>query len=132
MKVAIQCESPLLQRSLELFLEGHLGSLRHCDIVVRDHVVPHDQRLSLLIGTAGDVDLFKPFSKGELFHRLQQKIDASKGAKLMEEELLPLVEIESVESEEKVSFEILERHIEKLTQEYQANILKAVRAFYEK
>ena len=36
MKVAIQCESALLQRSLELFLEGHLSSLKQCDIVIRD------------------------------------------------------------------------------------------------
>jgi len=128
MRVAIQCESPLLQRSLELFLEGYLGSLRHCDIVIRDHAVPNDQRLSLLIGTSGNVDLIKPFSRGELLNKLQQKIDETKGKKptAKEESFVPL------ETEEKISFEILERHIEKLTQEYQANILKAVRAFYEK
>lgn len=127
MKVAIQCESPLLQRSLELFLEGHLGSLRHCDIVIRDHIVPNDERLSLLIGTSDNVDLIKPFSRGELFHKLQQKIDAVKGENPIDEEsFLPL------EVEDKINFDILERHIEKLTQEYQSNILKAVKAFYEK
>lgn len=31
-----------------------------------------------------------------------------------------------------LDFEILEKRIEALTMEYQANILKAVRAFYEK
>ncbi|MCX6074364.1 MAG: hypothetical protein NTY39_08605 [Campylobacterales bacterium] len=127
MKVAIQCESPLLQRSLELFLEGHLGSLRHCDIVVRDHIVPHDKRLSLLIGTSGDVDLLKPFSKGELFRRLQEKINLTKDEILINE-----CSVSHDEIEEKVSSDILERHIEKLTQEYQANILKAIKAFYEK
>jgi hypothetical protein len=127
MKVAIQCESPLLQRSLELFLEGHLGSLRHCDIVIRDHIVPNDERLSLLIGTSDNVDLIKPFSRGELFHKLQQKIDAVKGGNPIDDEsFLPL------ETEDKINFDILERHIEKLTQEYQSNILKAVKAFYEK
>ncbi|MDO9207426.1 MAG: hypothetical protein Q7T91_04155 [Sulfuricurvum sp.] len=127
MKVAIQCESPLLQRSLELFLEGHLGSLRHCDIVIRDHIVPNDERLSLLIGTSDNVDLIKPFSRGELFHRLQQKIDTAQRENPIEEEsFLPLA------TEDKINFDILERHIEKLTQEYQSNILKAVKAFYEK
>lgn len=127
MKVAIQCESPLLQRSLELFLEGYLGSLRHCDIVIRDHIVPNDERLSLLIGTSENVDLIKPFSRGELFHKLQQKIDAAKRENPIDEEsFLPL------ETEDKINFDILERHIEKLTQEYQNNILKAVKAFYEK
>ncbi len=127
MKVAIACESPLLQRSLELFLEGYLSSLRHCDIVIRDHDVPHDDRLSLLIGTSENVDLVKPFSKGELFRRLHEKMTLVKDEILMNECSTP-----HDESEEKVSFEILERHIEKLTQDYQANILKAIKAFYEK
>ena len=51
MKVAIACESPLLQRSLELFLEGRLSSQRHCDIVIRDHEMHNDEHLSLIIGT---------------------------------------------------------------------------------
>jgi hypothetical protein len=127
MKVAIACESPLLQRSLELFLDGYLGSLRHCDIVVRDHRVAHDDRLSLLIGTSGNVDLLKPFSKGQLFQTLREKIKLSKDAIHFNE-----ISTSEIEIEEKVDFDILERHIEKLTQEYQANILKAIKAFYEK
>lgn len=127
MKVAIACESPLLQRSLELFLEGRLSSQRHCDIVVRDHEVHDNEHLSLTIGTSEDSDLIKPFSKAQLFHALGKKLDvlkhdisANTTATIQEEE------------ETTVSFDILERHIEKLTHEYQANILKAVRAFYEK
>ncbi len=127
MKVAIACESPLLQRSLELFLEGYLSSLRNCDIVVRDHIVPDDGRLSLLIGSSENVDLLKPFSKGDLFRRLHEKIDLAKDEILINECSIP-----HVENEEKVDLNILERHIEKLTQEYQANILKAIKAFYEK
>ncbi len=127
MKVAIQCESPLLQRSLELFLEGRLSSQRHCDIVVRDHVVHNDEHLSLIIGTAEGVDLIKPFSKAQLFHALGKKLD------VLKHEISANTTVTIQEEEETtVSFDILERHIEKLTTEYQANILKAVRAFYEK
>jgi len=126
-KVAVACESPLLQRSLELFLEGRLSSQRHCDIVIRDHEMHNDEHLSLIIGTAESVDLQKPFSKAQLFHALAKKLDVTKHAPVQES-------FTAVEEEEEteVSFDILERHIEKLTREYQSNILKAVRAFYEK
>ena len=128
MKVSVQCDSPLLQRSLELFLEGHLTSLRHCDIVIRDKNIRDEEHPTFVIGVNSEADLVKPFSKAQLFHALAQAIENHKNA--------PVVKTESVPSEEDltdgVSFEILERHIDKLTREYQANILKAVRAFYEK
>jgi len=40
--------------------------------------------------------------------------------------------IEEEEIEEPLNFDILEKRIEFLTTEYQKNILKAVKAFYEK
>lgn len=127
MKVAIACESPLLQRSLELFLEGRLSSQRHCDIVIRDHEVHNDEHLSLIIGTTENVDLQKPFSKAQLFHALANKLDVLKHVPVPNSSALA-----EEEEETQVSFDILERHIDKLTREYQSNILKAVRAFYEK
>ncbi|MFA5215903.1 hypothetical protein [Sulfuricurvum sp.] len=128
MKVAIQCDSPLLQRSLELFLEGHLTSYRHCDILIRDKNIRDDEHPTFIIGTQEGSDLIKPFSKAELFHALAQTIEKGK--------ISPILAMETKSfqdnTQEGVSFEILERHIDKLTQEYQANILKAIRAFYEK
>ncbi|MGA9045785.1 hypothetical protein [Sulfuricurvum sp.] len=126
MKVAIQCDSPLLQRSLELFLDGHLSSLRQCDILIRDKDIRDEQHPTFVVGVGETSDLIKPFSKAQLLHALSQKFDSKKNnAEMAEEEKI-------VPQEDVVSFEILERHIEKLTREYQANILKAVRAFYEK
>lgn len=126
MKVAIQCDSPLLQRSLELFLDGHLSSLRQCDILIRDKDIRDEQHPTFVVGVGENSDLIKPFSKAQLLHALSQKFDSKNNNSKMadEEKVIP--------QEEVVSFEILERHIEKLTREYQANILKAVRAFYEK
>ncbi len=126
MKVAIQCDSPLLQRSLELFLEGHLSSLRQCDILIRDKNIRDDQYPTFVVGVETSSDLIKPFSKAQLLHALNQKFESEK---------YPPVVIEEekfLSSEEGVSFDILERHIDKLTREYQSNILKAIRAFYEK
>lgn len=126
MKVAIQCDSPLLQRSLELFLEGNLSSLRQCDILIRDKNIRDDQYPTFVVGTEESSDLIKPFSKAQLLHALNQMHESQKYAPIATEDEQP------ASDEEGVSFEILERHIDKLTREYQANILKAIRAFYEK
>jgi hypothetical protein len=126
MKVAIQCDSPLLQRSLELFLEGHLSSIRQCDVLIRDKDIRDETHPTFVIGTNEASDLIKPFSKAQLLHELTQKVESLKQQPALS------VEEEILSSSEEVSFEILERHIDKLTREYQANILKAIRAFYEK
>lgn len=126
MKVAIQCDSPLLQRSLELFLEGNLSSLRQCDILIRDKNIDDDQYPTFVIGSDESSDLLKPFSKAQLLHALNQKFESK------DDVSLPSIEEKVSSSDEKISFEILERHIDKLTREYQSNILKAIRAFYEK
>lgn len=126
MKVAIQCDSPLLQRSLELFLEGHLTSYRQCDILIRDKDIHDENHPTFIVGSNASADLIKPFSKAQLLHALTQKFESLKQTPAAaKEESAP-------KSEEGVSFEILERHIEKLTLDYQENILKAIRAFYEK
>lgn len=126
MKVAIQCDSPLLQRSLELFLEGHLSSLRQCDILIRDKDIHDDQYPTFVIGSGESTDLVKPFTKAQLLHALNHKFESDKYTPV------PLIEANPFSSNEGVSFDILERHIDKLTREYQSNILKAIRAFYEK
>lgn len=126
MKVAIQCDSPLLQRSLELFLEGNLSSLRQCDILIRDKNIRDDQYPTFVVGVEESSDLIKPFSKAQLLHALNQMYESQRYVPVAAEASGDVLE------EEAVSFDILERHIDKLTREYQANILKAIRAFYEK
>lgn len=126
MKVAIQCDSPLLQRSLELFLDGYLSSLRQCDILIRDKNIRDDQYPTFVVGVEESSDLIKPFSKAQLIHALNQMFESQKYFPI------PAEASGDASADEAVSFDILERHIDKLTREYQANILKAIRAFYEK
>lgn len=124
MKVAVQCESALLQRSLELFLEGHLSSLKQCDVVLRDTKIM-DSHHSLYISDDEDADIKKPFSRSQLFVVLEafyNKMD----------------EIESIQSYDEVvefsegkDFSLLEERIDQLTQEYKNNVLRVVKAFYE-
>ena len=130
MKVAVQCESPLLQRSLELFLKGHLSSLKQCDVVVSDQRLAETGRPVLLVSSGSDADIVKPFSRSQLMIVLEQALKK-------EEEMGEIAAIADemepeIEEEAPLDFKILEKRIELLTKEYQQNVLKAVRAFYER
>jgi hypothetical protein len=133
MKIAIECQSPLLQKSLEIFLAQYVTSQKSCDIVVRDTPCVDDERC-FYISTDKDADLIKPFSKSQLILALQKRYKETH----IEEEVSEIVvseEERDISVEEVINipnFEILEKRIELLTQEYQKNILNAVRAFYEK
>lgn len=122
MKIAVECKSPLLQKSLELFLSSHLSSLKHCDIVVRDFKALDDER-TFYISKDSDSDLVKPFSKSALILALENRY---KNASPKIEEIVEAFDGETAD------FSILEKRIDLLTQEYKENILKAVKAFYEK
>ncbi|MCD6189959.1 MAG: hypothetical protein J7K14_00280 [Sulfurimonas sp.] len=124
MKVAVECQSPLLQKSLELFLSKYLSSLKQCDIVVRDIECLNDERC-FYVSSKPNADLIKPFSKSQLIIALENRYE-----ELKEDE--PEVEESSEVNTEPMDFEILEKRIEFLTKEYQENILRAVKAFYEK
>jgi len=127
MRVAVECQSPLLQKSLELFLAKYLCSSKRCDIVVRDEECLDDKRCFYI---ASDIkaDLKKPFSKSQLILALEQKYKKLYGTAKEEKERIE----KEYKEEEFMDFSILEKRIEQLTQEYQANILRAVKAFYEK
>jgi len=124
MKVAVECQSPLLQKSLELFLTKYLSSSKKSDIIIRDEACLNENRC-FYISSDEEADLVKPFSKSQLVLALEKKYNDlySKSSNVV-------VKDENIE--EGMNFEILEKRIELLTQEYQENILRAVKAFYEK
>ncbi len=120
MKIAVECQSPLLQKSLELFLAKYISTLKQCDIVVRDIECLNDNRC-FYISSKSNADLIKPFSSSQLILALQNRYKS-----------MNTVEEKEQLNDSPLDFKILERRIDSLTKEYQANILKAVRAFYEK
>lgn len=119
MKVAVQCQSPLLQKSLEFFLEKYLTSANRCDILIRDVACLNDARCFYIANDA-NADLKKPFSKAQLILALEERY-------AQEEH-----ETEVQTPDKIMDFEVLEKRIEFLTKEYQENIIRAVKAFYEK
>ena len=115
MKVAVKCESPLLQKSLELFLGRYLSPLKSCDIVISDQKLDIDKK-SIYISSSEDADLVKPFSKSQLILAIEKLIKNDKETK----EILSIVD--EMEEKEEVAlgskgldFKLLEDRIERLT-----------------
>jgi len=121
MRVAVECKSPLLQKSLELFLQKYMSSVKQCDILVSDVKCLNNDKC-FYVSTDKNSDLIKPFSKSQLILALENRYKSIKKD----------ARVEVQEEGEPLNFSILEKRIEFLTKEYQQNILKAVRAFYEK
>ena len=132
MRVAVKCESPLLQRSLEMFLDKELCPIKNSDIVVSDQKLDIDKKM-LYISNEPDADLIKPFSKSQLMLALEKVMKDSIEKKSF---LSMIEELEEQENSQtggkKLDFKFLQDRIEKLTQEYQENLIKTIRAFYEK
>jgi len=124
MKVAVVCESPLLQRSLELFLDKHLSSLKQCDIVLRDKRVM-DSHHCLYISDEADADLKKPFSKTQLFLALENFYQKIEDIQVIQ------ANVEEIDASEGRDFSLLEQRIEQLTTSYKKDVLRVVKAFYE-
>lgn len=125
MQIGVSCESPLLQRSLELFLAPHLSSLKHCDCIVKDHVSEDNSHSKPIIRIGSDrrADVVKPFSKSQLIYALEQFYKAnslSKSSDTTDEE----------PAQVKADFHQLEQTIDELTQSYKESVLRAVKAFY--
>jgi len=127
MRIAVQCKSPLLQKSLELFLAKYLSSAKQCDLIIRDEECLNDTRCFYISSEKG-ADLLKPFSRSQLVLALEQKYKELYG----EEKPKNNDETFITQEGEKLDFDILEQRINQLTQDYQSNILRAVKAFYEK
>jgi hypothetical protein len=126
MRVAVECSSPLLQKSLELFLGSYLDSSKKSDIVIRDTKCLNDPKCFYISNNA-QADLMKPFSKSQLILALEKKYDALK-PKQEKESVKKVDEFE----EDGLDFSVLEKRIEFLTNEYKENVLRAIKAFYEK
>ena len=124
MKVAVVCESPLLQRSVELFLGKHLSSLKQCDLVLRDKKVM-DSHHCLVISNGSDADIKKPFSKTQLYLALDKFYSKMEDIKTIQSE------VQGIENDDIKDFKLLEQRIDQLTAEYKSSVLRVVKAFYE-
>ena len=132
MKVAVSCVSPLLQKSLELFLKEYLASPKQCDILLSDTSNPPVRADAPLvrIGADDDADIKKPFSKSQLFIALENTVQNRTKSEAINDIAAYTEEVASKEGASG-DFAILEREIERITKAYQAELIATIKAFYE-
>lgn len=112
MKVALVCDSPLLQKSLEIYLKECVSSYEACDFVISDRKVK-SQKPVLFIGKREDATLKVPFSKEEVLSKTQQFYMRHLG-------------------EQEEEQEALERELAKLNKKHKEKIERIIREFHGK
>ena len=118
MKIALKCNSVLLEKSLRQFLKHHVVSEHEADILVSDHPVTSEKPL-LRIGMDEDADLKKPFSRSQLMIRLEEKLQKSSQHRM--------VQSFTVEEEE----ETLEEKVERMTKIFVEDLISVIKEHYE-
>jgi hypothetical protein len=117
MKVFLDCRSTLLQKSLEKFLKETVSSEEESDIVVTDYE-RRSGKPRLRIGSDRDADLCKPFSRSQLFIKLEEK--------LAQEQSVDLAQDFYVEEES------LEERIEEAARRFVEEVVALVKEHREK
>ncbi|TLD80686.1 hypothetical protein LS70_008945 [Helicobacter sp. MIT 11-5569] len=88
MKIALICDSLLLDRSLEMYLKEYLTSYKLCDFVVATQHV-ESQKPIFLIGDMEGAHLKIPFTKELLLKELESFYHALKGSEADIEVIAP-------------------------------------------
>ena len=94
MKLALMCDSLLLQKSLETYLKGHIVSPEYAELIICDKLLQMDKP-TLLVSHTKKADLRIPFTKAELFWTLEAhflKILESEISLSSKEQMKPFIE----------------------------------------
>jgi hypothetical protein len=116
-KIALACQSVLLEKSLEIFLKSYISPYKQCDFVISDREIEIDKPLFYI--ATENADLIMPFSKSSLM----LKIESFHGL---------LFEKEVEEKIEKVDIDKLEEKIVKLTDSFRDDLIKTIKEHYDK
>jgi hypothetical protein len=120
MKIALACQSLLLEKALKLFLHPHLVPLKQCEFVIGDYEAVGDKPLFWVGPQKSDVGF--PFSKTSLMLALE-----AFEANLKHDEHAAPSEVKT----ETQSFALLEEQLESITKRYHAELVFAIKAHYE-
>ncbi len=71
MKIALKCQSPLLESSLTMFLRDHIVCEEECDFVISDELIESNKAVCL-INDREDSHIRKPFTKESLLEDLHR------------------------------------------------------------
>lgn len=109
MKIALSCDSLLLQRALEEYLKGHIVGNEAADIIICDKLLVVDKPI-FLVSHGAKAHLRIPFTKAELFWELENFY-----IQMMELDAVPRTK------------EQMQPFIEKLNKKHQTKIAKLAR-----
>lgn len=115
MKIALECQSVLLKKALDIFLKPFIVSKKQCDFIVCDYE-SNFKYPAFQIDTK-TAHIKKPFSKDELIEKL--------------EEFYILTCKHEKNSSKKVSNSVLEEEIENLTKDFSQKLVNLIKAHYE-
>ena len=117
MKIALACESILLEKSLTIFLKNFIVPYKQCDFVISDKDIKVDKPLFFIATENSNLNI--PFTKSALMLKIE-KFYNSLGEK-KEDQVV-----------KKVSIDELEKKITKLTDSFREDLLSVIKEYYEK
>jgi len=120
MKIALACQSILLEKSLEIFLKNYLSSYKQCDFVISDKRVEIDKPLFFI--STENSDLNVPFLKSSLILSLE---------KFHKEFILKEVSVEIDKPLKKINIKNLEEKISNLTDTFRDDLIGVIKEYYE-
>lgn len=119
MKIALACQSILLEKSLEMFLKNCIYPYKQCDFVISDRYIEIDKPLFYISSENSDLDI--PFSKSSLilsiekfYNTINQENSETK-----------------VTSFKKVNIKDLEEKIIDLTDNFRNDLVNVIKEYYE-
>ena len=119
MKIALACQSMLLEKSLELFLKNHIYPYKQCDFVISDRHIEIDKPLFYIANENSDLNI--PFSKSSLLLSVE-KFYNSLTQENADENTLHV---------KKVDIKDLEIKITKLTDNFRDDLVSVIKDYYE-
>ncbi len=72
MKITIDCDSVLLQKSLEIFLKEFKSTDKNCDFLISDKLFKVNKPLLFISNSSNQSYLKKPFSKSKLLTAIEK------------------------------------------------------------
>jgi len=123
LKVCVMCDSILLKKTLESFLSGYLTPFNQCDVVITDKPLSID-RPFLLIDSAEDADIIKPFTRSTLLlylDKYQKKIEGMRSLNTLLDE----------EQRSGLDTQTLEARLERLASDFIRKITTEIEAYYD-
>lgn len=116
MKIALACQSILLEKSLEIFLKSHITPFKQCDFVISDKITKTNKPL-FHIGDEG-ADLVIPFSRSALMISIERFYDSLSPKKPQKE------------SRKKTKAKEFEKKIERLTDNFRNELIDTIKKYY--